>query len=427
MSDKPEEEIVTTTENENKKQSEIPENVETTNTPETQENNQNKGEAVIQEEKNVETTIPEEKIEQEGIKEGTTIPEEKKEEKTEQEGIKEGTTIPEEKKEEKTEQEGIKEGTTVQEEKPEQKGIKEETTIKEEKSNSPNQESSNSSSHNSNKNLNKHNKDENKEEVEDKSGTNTNKNDEENEDEDKDEDERDDIIEEDELINNDSTPRNTNSPVTPGTGKLSAKDERLNKKKEILLLREKKKQQEKKEKNKIRYLNEEEIDLAFKWFTKGKQILSPNDIKLCFDQYFTNISKNDKKYYVVGGIKQDTRHLVNTREEKIQSEMFNSTQSISSIKKMLLKYPFKSKDYDNAFSILCGGDHIDILSREMINKYIDIFKENEVPVKNDIEKIYRCFDKDKDGELNISDLFRMKKFDLKKISDDIVTLKPFIL
>jgi len=56
----------------------------------------------------------------------------------------------------------------------------------------------------------------------------------------------------------------------------------------------------------------------------------------------------------------------------------------------------------------------------MLNKYIDVFKENEILVKNDIDKIYKCFDKDKDGELSISDLFKMKRFDLKKISDDFI-------
>ncbi len=58
------------------------------------------------------------------------------------------------------------------------------------------------------------------------------------------------------------------------------------------------------------------------------------------------------------------------------------------------------------------------MSEETLNKYIDIFKENEVPVKNDIDKILRCFDKDKDGKLGISDLFKMKRTDLKKITDD---------
>ncbi|ORX55977.1 hypothetical protein BCR36DRAFT_410016, partial [Piromyces finnis] len=216
--------------------------------------------------------------------------------------------------------------------------------------------------------------------------------------------------ENEEIVNNSSTPRNTNSPVstnskgtTPTSKSLSNKNPKLVNNKETLLLKDKINQQKIKEKNKLRYLTEEEINLAFKWFTNGKQIISSNDIKTCFDQYFTNISKNDKKYYVIGGIKQYTRNLVNTKEEKAQSEMFNSTQSISSLKKMLLKYPFKMKDYDNAFSILCGSDQTDIMSKEILNKYIDIFKQNEVPVKNDIDKILKCFDKDKDGELGISD------------------------
>jgi len=347
--------------NENDKQSEIQGNTQSENIPEAQENSRNNEETVIQEEKQ----------------------EKNKEEKIEE-----------------------KNKEIVEEESKDIK--KEETTIKEENNNNPNL-------HNSNKNLNEDNK-----EVE-VSGKQSNEYKNDGESEEEDNDEKEEENNEDELISeNTTTPRNTNSPVTPGTDKLSKKEKKRIKKKELLMLREKKKQQEKKEKNKIRYLSEEEIDLAFKWFTNGKSVISSNDIKNCFDQYFTNVSKNDKKYYVIGGIKQDTRHLVNTREEKIQSEMFNSTQSLSSLKKMLLKYPFKIKDYDNAFSILCGSDQTDILSKDILNKYIDIFKENEVPVKNDIDKIFKCFDKDNDGELGISDLFKMKKFDLKKISDDYV-------
>jgi len=184
------------------------------------------------------------------------------------------------------------------------------------------------------------------------------------------------------------------------------------------MLREKRKQKEKKDKNRVRYLTEEEINLAFRWFTKGDSIISSRDVKECFDTFFSDLSRNDKKYYVSGNIKNDTRHLVNIKEEKIQSEMFCSTQTISSLKKMLLKYPFKIKDYDNAFSILCEGNKDDILSENTLNKYINIFKNNDVPVKNNVDKILRCFDKDKDGQLGISDLFKMKSTDLKKITDD---------
>jgi len=223
------------------------------------------------------------------------------------------------------------------------------------------------------------------------------------------------VVENDVLQNNQlNTPKNNISD-----GKLlDTRVKGISKEKELLLLKEKKKQQEKKDKNKIRYLTEEEIDLAFKWFTNGKQIISSNDIKDCFETFFSNLSKNDKRYYIVGGIKNDTRHLVNIKEEKSQSEMFNSTQTISSLKKMLLKYPFKIKDYDNAFSILCDGGQEDTLSENTLKKYFEIFKDNEIPVKNDVDNVFKCFDRDKDGQLGAQDLFKMKLSDLKKITDD---------
>lgn len=195
-----------------------------------------------------------------------------------------------------------------------------------------------------------------------------------------------DELTDDELINNNepSNPRNTNSPVTPASRRTStyyrrasiARAIKFQKEKEIFIQKGKNKLQEKPEKNKIRYLTEEEIDLAFQWFTNGKSVISPEDVKNCFDTFFTGVSKNDKKYYVDGGIKQDTRHLINTREEKIQSEMFNSTQTISSLKKMLLKYPFKMKDYDNAFSVYI----LYILIIFLYNKY-EIISHNKEFIK----------------------------------------------
>jgi len=208
-------------------------------------------------------------------------------------------------------------------------------------------------------------------------------------------------------INTPVTPATPITPFTPFTPSSSiskrstmSKVMKFQKKKEMLMQKGKNKFQERSEKNRIRYLTEEEINLAFQWFTDGRNVITSEDIKNCFDMYFTDISKNDKKYYVEGGIKHDTRHLINTKEEKVQSEMFNSSQSITSLKKMLLKYPFKMKDYDNAFSILCGGDLEESISKETLNEYINILRENEVPIKNDIDKILRCFDKDKAGLLS---------------------------
>jgi len=165
------------------------------------------------------------------------------------------------------------------------------------------------------------------------------------------------LIEEELSDNDGSTSVVTNSSETPETDNSNDKTPEkkgrpiFSKEKESILLREKRKQQEKKDKNRVRYLTEEEINLAFKWFTKGDSVISSRDIKECFDTFFTDLSRNDKKYYVSGNIKNDTRHLVNIKEEKIQSEMFSTTQTISSLKKMLLRYPFKIKDYDNAFSV----------------------------------------------------------------------------
>ncbi|ORX63696.1 hypothetical protein BCR32DRAFT_273361 [Anaeromyces robustus] len=225
-------------------------------------------------------------------------------------------------------------------------------------------------------------------------------------------------------ILNDETPRNTNSPVTSdiyNSDLLNRETSDANmKEKELSLFKRKKKLQERNDQNKIRKITEEEIDLAFKWFTGENLIITPDDVRDRFDTFFTQVSKNDKKYYVVGGIKQDTRHLVNTKEEQSQSEMFNSKQTKSSLKKMLLKYPFKIKDYDNALSILCGGDLEETMPLEIIDKYIDIFKENEVNVKNDIKRVLKCFDKDKDGQLGISDILKMRLSDLKKITDDYI-------
>jgi len=231
-------------------------------------------------------------------------------------------------------------------------------------------------------------------------------------------------IKDGELNNEQRSTSNTETPSTPSDRKgLSRRSsiiraKKYKKEKELFIQKGKNKLQERPDRNKVKYLTEEEINLAFQWFTEGNSHITPRNIKDRFDTFFTDIPKNDKKYYIEGGIKNDTRHLINTREEKIQSEMFNSTQSISSLKKMLIKYPFKMKDYENAFSILCGGDLEEEISNETINKYIEILKENDVPIKNGIDKILRCFDKDKDGVLGISDLYKMKLSDLNKITDD---------
>ncbi|KAG4098981.1 hypothetical protein H8356DRAFT_1424152 [Neocallimastix lanati (nom. inval.)] len=221
-----------------------------------------------------------------------------------------------------------------------------------------------------------------------------------------------------ELNSEKGSTKNTNTPSTPHKRLSISRAKKYKKEKEIFIQKGKNKLQERPDRNKVKYLSEEEINLAFQWFTKGNSVITPRNIKDCFDTFFTDIPKNDKKYYIEGGIKNDTRHLINTREEKLQSEMFNSTQSIASLKKMLIKYPFKMKDYENAFSILCGGDLEEEISNKTINKYIEILKENNVPIKNGIDKILRCFDKDKDGVLGISDLYKMKLSDLNKITDD---------
>ncbi|KAG4081586.1 hypothetical protein H8356DRAFT_1758780 [Neocallimastix lanati (nom. inval.)] len=161
-----------------------------------------------------------------------------------------------------------------------------------------------------------------------------------------------------ELNSEKGSTKNTNTPSTPHK-RLSIK---------IFIQKGKNKLQERPDRNKVKYLSEEEINLAFQWFTKGNSVITPRNIKDCFDTFLLIFQKM--------------------------------------IKNIILKV------------ILCGGDLEEEISNKTINKYIEILKENNVPIKNGIDKILRCFDKDKDGVLGISDLYKMKLSDLNKITDD---------